>query len=368
LFAHLESAVSNASNQTQTPQRWVLRQFQSGDFFFLSPTGGIPPKPERPLPAGTETMDPMAIDVIEREYKATVNARVRKGPGTAFETIKTLRQGDRVWVTGKVKDKNWYQVELTTGVGYIFARLLAPITVGTSKPPPVSAFGPEMVVVPAGTFLMGSEDGRKYERPVHRVAIDRFAIGKYEVTFTEYDKFAAASGRKKPDDEGWGRGNRPVINVSWDDAKAYSEWLSKETGKHYRLPSEAEWEYAARAGSTTQYPWDDEIGRNRANCNGCGSRWDAKSTAPVGSFAANAFGLFDTVGNVWEWVEDCWHKSYEGSPKDGSAWISGGECESRVLRGGSWSHLPIWARSASRDGINRGLRFNGSGFRVAQDL
>jgi formylglycine-generating enzyme required for sulfatase activity len=200
------------------------------------------------------------------------------------------------------------------------------------------------------------------------VAVERFAIGKYEVTFAEYGKFAAASRREKPNDRDWGRGNRPVINVSWEDAKAYAEWLSKETEKHYRLPSEAEWEYAARAGSTTQYPWGDEIGRNRANCNGCGSRWDAKSTAPVGSFAANAFGLFDTVGNVWEWVEDCWHESYEGSPKDGSAWISGGDCELRVLRGGSWVINPSWSRSADRYRYGRGDRDGSVGFRVAQDL
>ncbi len=127
LFVHLENAVSNESNQTQTPRRWELRKFQSGDFFFLSPTAGIPPKPQRPLLAGTETLGSTAIDTIEREYKATVNARVRSGPGTAYQTIKTLSQGDRVWVTGKVKDKNWYQVELTTGVAYIFARLLEPV-------------------------------------------------------------------------------------------------------------------------------------------------------------------------------------------------------------------------------------------------
>ncbi|MCP4410405.1 MAG: SUMF1/EgtB/PvdO family nonheme iron enzyme [Gammaproteobacteria bacterium] len=262
LFVHLENAVSNESNQTQTPLRWELRKFQSGDFFFLSPTAGIPPKPQRPLLAGTETLGSTAIDTIEREYKATVNARVRSGPGTAYQTIKTLSQGDRVWVTGKVKDKNWYQVELATGVGYIFARLLEPVTAtttagskitGISQPPPTSALGPEMVVVPAGTLLMESEDGDKDERPVHRVAVDRFAIGKYEVTFAEYDKFAAASGREKPNDRGWGRGNRPVINVSWEDAKAYAEWLSKETEKHYRLPSEAEWEYAARAGRVLRF-------------------------------------------------------------------------------------------------------------------
>ena len=395
LFAYLESAVANESNQTQTPQRWVLRKFQSGDFFFLSPVGRIAPKPERQLPAGTETMDPMALDVIEREYRATVNARVRSGPGTAYETLETLRRGDRIWVTGKVKDKNWYQVELATGTAYVFARLLEPVAGDTSPRPPTSAFEPEMVVVPAGTFLMGSEDGDKDERPVHRVSVERFAIGKYEVTKRQFAQFVTATGFKTQAETDSKKGcwtwtgsewesragtswrnpnikqddDHPVVCVSWNDAQAYVKWLKEKTGKKYRLPSEAEWEYAARAGSTTRYPWGDEIGHNKANCRECGSQWDGKGTAPVGSFTANAFGLFDTVGNVWEWVEDCWHGSYEGAPEDGSAWIGGGECNSRVLRGGSWVSNPRRVRSADRNGLNRDYRDGyGSGFRVAQDL
>ena len=172
------------------------------------------------------------------------------------------------------------------------------------------------------------------------------------------------------EDGGWGRGQRPVINVRWDDAVAYAEWLSEQTGKRYRLPSEAEWEYAARAGTKTPYWWGEEVGVNRANCDGCGSQWDNKQTAPLGSFAANPWGLNDTAGNVWEWTQDCWHNSYYNAPDDGSAWLEEYErqCLLRVLRGGSWGGLPGGVRSASRGGGAAGYRRGNIGFRLAQDL
>ena len=200
---------------------------------------------------------------------------------------------------------------------------------------------PEMVV-PSGSFMMGSPNSEKGrdddEGPRHRVSIDyRLAVGVYEVTFAEWDACVSAGGcgGYRPDDRGWGRGNRPVINVRWEDAQSYVRWLSNKTGKSYRLLSESEWEYVARAGSVTAYSWGNEIGHNRANCDGCGSRWDNEKTAPVGAFSANAWGLHDVHGNVWEWVEDCWNDSYTGAPADGSAWESG-DCSRRVLRGGSW--------------------------------
>ena len=233
---------------------------------------------------------------------------------------------------------------------------------------------PEMVVMPASSFMMGSpshEAGRgDDEGPRHRVTIEKpFAVGKYEVTFAEWDACVAdgGCGGHRPEDEGWGRGRRPVINVNWDDAKAYVRWLNRKTGKQYRLPSEAEWEYAARAGTTTRYNWGDDIGRNRANCNGCGSRWDRKQTAPVGSFRANVFGLYDVHGNVLEWVEDCRNGNYQGALSDGSAWTDGG-CTSRVLRGGSWFSGPRFLRSAFRYGNWAGNRFFYYGFRVARTL
>ena len=230
---------------------------------------------------------------------------------------------------------------------------------------------PEMVVIPAGRFRMGCVSGRDCwdnEQPVHEVQVSSFALGVYEVTFEEYERFARATGRDRPNDRGWGRGGRPVINVSWEDAQAYAAWLSRETGEAYRLPSESEWEYSARAGSTTRYSWGQDIGRNRANCDGCGSRWDDDETAPAGSFAANGWGLHDMHGNVWEWVEDCWHENYARAPRDGSAWTSGGNCGRRVLRGGSWFNSPVLLRSAYRGRNGAGARFVFDGFRVSRTL
>jgi formylglycine-generating enzyme required for sulfatase activity len=230
-----------------------------------------------------------------------------------------------------------------------------------------------MVVIPAGSFLMGSPAGEKGreadEGPQHRVRIAKsFALGKYEVTFAEYDACVAAGGCSKRADQGWGRGRRPAINVSWNDAQTYVKWLSARTGQTYRLPSEAEWEYAARAGTQTRYAWGNDLGKNRANCYSCGSRWDAERTAPVGSFAANRWGLHDMHGNVWEWTMDCWHDTYRGAPADGSAWTTGGKCGARVLRGGSWDLIPSYLRSAVRVRRVTGYRSGYGGFRVARTL
>ena len=231
---------------------------------------------------------------------------------------------------------------------------------------------PEMVVIPAGEFWMGSpatEDGREVvEGPQRGVRMERFALGRYEVTFDEYDRFALATGRVRLGDRGWGRGRRPVIHVSLGDARAYAAWLSEETGFRYRLPSEAEWEYAARAGTETTYSWGNAIGRNQANCSDCGSRWDSDKTAPVGSFAANAWGLHDMHGNVSEWVGDCWHDSYRDAPSDGRVWTIGGACGRRVSRGGSWAFIPRALRAASRLPFSLGTRNGVVGFRVAGTL
>ena len=240
---------------------------------------------------------------------------------------------------------------------------------------------PEMVVVPAGSFTMGSpasEEGRyDDEGPQHRVTISQpFAVGRYEVTFSEWDACVSAGGcnRHRPDDEGCGRGRRPVMNVSWDDAKSYVSWLSRKTGKRYRLLTEAEWEYAARAGTTGPFHFGNTISTDRANYDGNYTYGPGRKgvyrekTVPVGSFPANRFGLHDVHGNVWEWVEDCWHDSYAGAPSDGSAWTTGGECSDRVLRGGSWIHSPRYLRSAFRVGYGTGVRYDVNGFRVARTL
>ena len=233
---------------------------------------------------------------------------------------------------------------------------------------------PEMVVVPAGSFKRGSPSGEPGrdddEGPVHVVRIATpFAVGVYAVTFAEWDACVEAGGcgGYSPADEGWGRGRRPVINVSWEDAKAYVAWLSEQTGQRYRLPSESEWEYAARAGTNTAYSWGNEIGMGQACCNGCGSQWDSRMTAPVGSFEANAWGLHDMHGNVWEWVEDRWHGNYRRAPSNGSAWMRGYSSE-RVLRGGSWGYGPSFLRAAIRFRGTTGIRNYGGGFRVARTL
>jgi len=193
-----------------------------------------------------------------------------------------------------------------------------------------------------------------------------FAVGKFEVTFEEWDACVAQGGcRHRPDDRGWGRGRQPVMDVSWGDAQEYVAWLSRKTGKSYRLLSEAEWEYAAQAGSGREAA--ATRGANQANCDGCGSRWDGRQTAPVGSFAANAFGLHDMLGNVWEWTADCWNATHAGATSDGSA-RQGGDCSLRVFRGGSWNSHPGDARSAIRLRANSVMRGGCCGFRVARTL
>ena len=269
----------------------------------------------------------------------------------------------------------YFEVSGQGGEDYLAALDLYDVVerVVEALPMAVAAATPEMVVIPAGRFRMGCVTGQNCgddEFPVHDVTIPEvFAVSKYEVTFSQWDAcvLGGGCGGYRPGDEGWGRGNRPAINVSWEDAQAYVSWLSTQTGEEYRLLSEAEWEYVGRAGSPAPYSWGDEIGSNRANCAGCGSQWDDRQTAPVGSFSPNAFGVHDMHGNVWEWVEDCWNESYVGAPSDGSARRSG-DCSRRVLRGGSWSLDPRNLRSATRTWGSAGVRYDFSGFRVARTL
>ncbi|MGA7428718.1 MAG: formylglycine-generating enzyme family protein [Rhodoplanes sp.] len=233
---------------------------------------------------------------------------------------------------------------------------------------------PEMVVVPAGSFIMGSpesEEGRtRFEGPQHRVTFSRpFAVGKFSVTFDEWDACVADGGcdHYKPSDSNWGRGKRPVINVSWNDAQAYISWLKRKTGRNYHLLSEAQREYVTRAGTSSPYSWGSTISPSQANYD-AGSRHKFNhQTAPVDSFQPNPWGLYQVHGNVWEWTEDCWNESYEGAPTDGSAWTSG-DCNSRIVRGGSWEAQPRYLRSALRNlyiAVNRNPRYS---FRVARPL
>lgn len=256
---------------------------------------------------------------------------------------------------------------------------------------------PEMIVVPEGRFTMGSpsrEEGRDEDEGPQRTVNIRspLAVGVYEVTFREWDACVEAGGcgGYRPGNAGWGRGNRPVIYVSWEDAQGYVRWLSRETGQPYRLLSEAEWEYVARAGTQTARYWGEEETRQCRHGNGFdqdGARSDRgrdlmaqydwlqpvscsdgyEGTAPVGSYPANAFGLHDVLGNVWEWTQDCWNDSYSGAPTDGTAWLRG-DCSRRVLRGGSWYDLPGGLRSANRSRNQTGNRNSNIGFRVARTI
>jgi formylglycine-generating enzyme required for sulfatase activity len=237
---------------------------------------------------------------------------------------------------------------------------------------------PEMVVVPAGEFMMGTDEYSD-EWPVHKVTIrSSFAVAKFETTFAEWDACVAGGGcasNRSPSDSGWGRGRRPVINVSWNDAKEYVLWLSEKTGKTYRLLSSAEWEYAARGatGASTRYWWGDEISREYANygtesyCNAIGVLGREEGTTPVGQFPANPLGLHDMHGNVWEWCEDDWHENYLGAPQDGSAWRAG-STSLRILRGGSWSCAPDFLRTRDLYGYSRRKSYSTIGFRVARTL
>jgi formylglycine-generating enzyme required for sulfatase activity len=263
---------------------------------------------------------------------------------------------------------------------------------------------PEMVGIPAGQFTMGSpakEPGRfDSEGPQHGVAIRAFALSKYLVTSEQFLIFLRATGYQPAPcnpilglvwhsqghglayPPGWVEPPRtPAVCLSWRDAGAYISWLNAQipahdargssTGGPYRLPSEAEWEYAARAGTTAARWWGDTIGVNHANCNGCGSQWDGREIAPVDSFAPNPFGLYDMLGNAWQWTEDCWHESYVGAPSDGSPWLTG-DCGKRVLRGGSWSNVAVFVRAAARSHADaQGRDFDYSiyaGIRVARTL
>ncbi|HYD61968.1 MAG TPA: formylglycine-generating enzyme family protein [Noviherbaspirillum sp.] len=250
----------------------------------------------------------------------------------------------------------------------------APAEPVPDRPPPKAASGeirdcptcPVLISLPAGTFTMGSNTGDPSEKPAHRVGIaNPFAIGKYEVTVDQWSACAEAGGCPKLSSAG--PGGTPVRDVSWDEAQQYVKWLSSTTGKSYRLPSEAEWEYAARGGTSSRFWWGEQMRPGNANCKDCGQPWSDDAPAKVGSFAPNPYGLHDVNGSVWEWVADCWHTSYRGAPTDGRAWDTPG-CRERVIRGGSWrddhSYMPV----STRFKYGASVRYSQNGFRVARDM
>ncbi|MCB2101533.1 MAG: formylglycine-generating enzyme family protein [Rhodobacterales bacterium] len=231
--------------------------------------------------------------------------------------------------------------------------------------------GPRMVVLRGGTFRQGSDEGVGDfdEHPALDVTLARpFAMALHPVTFEDYDRYCAATGVAPPDDSGWGRGARPVINVSWEEAQAYARWISERTGRRYRLPTEAEWEYAVRAGTATTFWWGEDPTGERANCAGCGGLWDGEKTAPVGRYRPNPFGLYDMAGNVFHWMADCYHDSMAGAPGDGTSREKAAGCGKRVIRGGAWSFPPKEMRSANKWRDFPSRHSDDTGFRLVRDM
>jgi formylglycine-generating enzyme required for sulfatase activity len=344
------------------------------------------------------------VKELEDEYRALRTVNVREGPSANSKRVGVLDKGNRVLVTGRVVDSNWYRVKIGTGqTGFIYGALLTKTTDSASEPvikakdkrrkiqelteikappPPIGAPSlaetrsqttsfrdcaecPEMVFIASGSYKMGDSHGDKSEQPVHRVTLTKpFAIGKYEVTFNEWRACVNDKSCTYLPKTGMGE-DHPVGDISWTDAQQYVKWLSKKTGERYRLPTEAEWEYAARGGTLTRYWWGDQFELNKVNCKNCGGEWDLKSPSRVGRYAPNPFGLHDMNGGVWEWVSDCWHNSYHGAPRDGSSWDKKG-CRVRVLRGGSWRNDRSYMYSACRFRYDASVRYIANGFRVVK--
>ena len=349
-----------------------------------------------PAPEAAE-QPALPIEEMDIQYEVVTNANVRKQPSSHAERVGELSRGDRVHVTGRTEDKNWYRVELAEGAtGFVYGELLrepvaapAPApkpepAAATPAPPPTATTVvthqtgavsdcdncPEMVVLQPGSFSMGDNRGDRSEKPAHRVTIRKpFAIGKYEVTLAQWNACVEAGACKAmADTSAAGLSDMsPARDLSWNDAQRYVRWLSKLTGQKYRLPTEAEWEYAARAGTSSRYWWGQKMESGKANCKDCGGEWNNDAPAKVDAFPANPFGIYGMNGGVWEWVEDCWHKSYAGAPTDGSAWTSH-DCRENVIRGGSWRNDSTYAHSASRFRYDTAVRYILNGFRVAKSL
>ena len=227
---------------------------------------------------------------------------------------------------------------------------------------------PTLVTIPAGTFTMGSNTSDPSEKPAHQVSVGApFAIGRYEVSVQEWEACAAAGACQKIAQRPNGSPNAPMRDVSWDDAQQYVKWLSSTSGKPYRLPTEAEWERAARGGTATRYWWGEQMAQGKANCKECGKPWVEDAPANVGSFGANPYGVYDTSGSVWEWVADCWHNNYKGAPEDGREWDDA-NCRVRVIRGGSWREGAPYMVASTRFKYDASVRHSQNGFRVARSL
>jgi len=366
--------------------RAYLTQYPQGQFAALAQARladlkPVPAPAPAPLSAPASVPASAAIERLDKMMVARTTANVRARPATAAERVSMLEEGGLAAVTGKSPDGDWLRIDVAGGSGWVHASLLGDLPAVAAAQPPAAAplparppgqtapgtrfrdcaDCPEMISIPPGEFMRGSPG----EQSKVRIPAP-LAVGVHEVTFVEWDACVVAGGCNdyRPGDEGWGRGTKPVINVRWDDAKAYVAWLSRKTGQRYRLLSESEWEYAARAGTTTRFSCGDDEAclQSVAWYNGnAGGR-----TRPVGGLRANAFGLHDVHGNVWEWVEDCGNGDYTKAPVDGAAWTAR-SCPHRVARGGdAVSSDPRDLQSASRAKADIGYRSEVIGFRVAR--
>lgn len=338
---------------------------------------------------GPGPTDPEALEAFSGDFVASEATPVLARPAPDGPRLGSLRAGEAVRVTGRHAATGLVRVERRDGKpGFVAAERLKPVGgppaagAGQGGPSPDTAGAavaagrpgepvtdcadcPEMVRIPAGSFEMGANELFDFEKPVHRVTLARpFLIGRYEVTVRQWEVCSgegACPAKVGPAMDG----SLPVTDVTWGEARGYATWLARKTGRRYRLPSEAEWEYAVRGGGKTTYPWGAQLIRERANCLGCNAT-SLRRVLPVGRFPPNEFGLHDMAGNAAEWVEDCWFDNYRGAPADGSARDSA-NCRERVLRGGSFGNDPRYLRSAARFKYDAEVRYYGNGFRVLRE-
>jgi len=380
-----------------------LEAYPDGRFAPLARSRAARYKETGAEPAPSPAAAAVAVEEMDTAYQTVTDANVRKQPSAKSARVGTLKKGERVQVTGRVKDRDWYRIRTPQGTGYVYAQLLrevakanaTPASREEKKPEPVrqnvpdkpktpspaasapaTSHGgqrdcdvcPEMVVLQPGSFQMGDDHGDRSEKPAHRVRIaSPYAIGKYEVTLGQWDACVSDGPCRVIADTSALNDNSPALDLSWKDAQTYVRWLSQRTGKKYRLPTEAEWEYAARAGTSSRYWWGEKMEPGKANCQGCGGEWNREAPANVDAYPANPLGLHGMNGGVWEWVADCWHSSYRGAPNDGRAWTEP-NCRVNVIRGGSWRNDSLYAHSASRFKYDSNVRYVQNGFRVAKSL
>ena len=394
--SEFETALWNVIQESKNPADFeaYLEVFPSGRFAAQARERlAVLRAPAAPKAAPAPKVEAPRIEAIQGEYVLLATANIREQPNADASVLARAEKGTRLEVTGRVVGANWYRVKTHKGeTAYIASNLVrempkaapakpqvavAPPRVPSPAPAPAPAGGnvfrdcpdcPEMVALPAGTFRMGNDKGDISEKPVHTVRIAKpFALGRFEVMVGEWNACVTGGGctytpriRGAPD-------KAPVHKLSWKDIQEYLAWLKKRTGKAYRLPSEAEWEYAARGGTDGKFWWGDRMTVGMADCKDCGGGWSYSFPAPVGMVKPNPFGLYGMSGGVWEWTDDCWRPDYDNAPADGAA-SSAGDCNARVLRGGSWRNDQAYAHAASRLRYDYNVRYSTNGFRVARDL